>query len=194
MDLVQRMSLRVAVAGAILCSGVALAGTSATPIYHGQLGFTPARGSIDRNFKRGYLATLKVRQWALIPEAATNGISPDTEPIVIAVGAGTWRLEPGMLVASKRAGEWTYKASGPPSSRAIKSLRVRKQNDGSFSLRFVLTGIDASALNTGSPVCTPFAFIIGDDDAFTGIDFSSPRFNSKLRVPNLCVADTWLWA
>jgi hypothetical protein len=185
---------------AVLCALVALpqrggAGTSATPVFHGALGFTPARGRLDRNRARGYLATLDVRQWALIPEPNSNGISPGDEPIIIAFGEATWRLEPGALSESKRGGTWSFKAKGPHGSRAIKRLRVRRELDGSFSFRFVVSGIDGSQLDTADPVCIAFAFIIGDDDAFTGVSLSSPTFNSrKLRVLEPCTAEEWLWA
>ena len=165
------------------------------PIFHGQLGFTPARGRIDRNRSRGYLATLAVRQWALIPESNSNGISPGTETILVAVGEKSWTLDSTRLFESKRGGTWTYKRKGKPPSDGIQSMRIRRESDGSFSLRFVVAGIDGTPLDTGDPICVPFAFIIGDDDAFTGINLSSPTFSSrKLRVPDLCDADSWVWA
>lgn len=189
-------SLLIAMAVLSGVAGTTRAGTSATPIYHGELGFTPAAGRIDRRPMQGHLATLKVRKWVLHPSAVTNGIDPASEPIVISLGEASWRLDPGMLIAAKNRRQWAYKlARGSKPTRAVNSLRVRLEKDGTYSFRFAITGIDGSPLDRFQTVCLPFAFIIGDDDAFSGVTLTSPSFNStKLRAVELCQAPDWPWA
>ena len=169
-------------------SGRAAATDVPVPVFHGVLGFTPANGRIDRNRSRGYLASLKVRKWALVPDGSSNGISPGTEVIAIIVDSKTWAIDPGTMIESKHGGTWTYAVKGRSIADGIKSLRIRHEADGSFSFRFVLTGIDGTSLENANPVCFPFAVSIGDDDAFTGINLNSPGFfnSSKLRVREMC--------
>jgi len=57
--------------------------TSATPIYHGELDILPAVGTIDGNTGIG---TLRVRGWRLVLADTSNGIFPDREPVVVALG------------------------------------------------------------------------------------------------------------
>lgn len=196
MEAMRRLLLSCVLATAVLVvwSGVSRAGTSAaTPVFHGKLDMTPAGGRIAR--RAGGVATVKVNLWRFEPDSTTNGISPSTERVVIALGEGNWALEPGMLVESKKGGIWRYRAKGKPGPRAITMLRVKLETDGSYSFRFRITGADMSQLNTEDPVCEPFAFIIGDDDGFDGVLLTSPSFvSSKLRIFDRCVPGGWPWA
>lgn len=195
MEPMRRLLSFCALALAVLAAlgGSVHAGPAATPIYHGKLDMTPAGGKIAR--KGGGVAMIKVNLWRFEPDALTNGISPSTERVVIALGEGNWALDPGMLVESKKGGVWTYRAKGKPGPRAITMLRVKLETDGTYSFRFRITGADMSQLNTEDPVCEPFAFIIGDDDAFDGVMLTSPSFvSSKLRIFDRCTPGGWPWA
>src|SRR5712692_10012706 len=58
--------------------------TSATPVYHGTLRvLRPAVGTFDTATGIG---TLRVRGWQLELRQGSNGIFPDQEPIVVALG------------------------------------------------------------------------------------------------------------
>ena len=176
---------------ALLLGVLVSAGAADTAQFSGQMGFTPAVGRIDRNVSRGFLATIKVRQWALVPDLNSNGISPGTEPISLHAGTKDWTIDPASMIESKRGGIWTYAVKGRAVADGIKSLRVQKETDGSVSFRFVLAGIDGSRLAGEDPTCIGFALTIGDDTAFSGIRLHSPGFfnSPKLRVTELCPTD-----
>ena len=182
------------VAGLAASASVACT-TSATPVFHGTLALRPAKGRIDR--KHGGLGTIKAKQWSLTPYDGSNGICVDQEPIVITIGSGeeAWRLDPGMLKAAKNGKSWSYRAKGKQPVRSLRSLKIRLQDDGSYTIAFVLTGVDMSQLNSEDPVCQPFAFIIGDDDGFTGLNLTSPTFFSpRVTVPqDPCTPNSWPW-
>jgi hypothetical protein len=158
--------------------------------FHGTIGFTPANGKLDRNRARGYPATLKVRQWSFQPAPDSNGVDPGSEAIVVHVGEREWTVPTGELVASKRGAVWTYKRRGGGTNAGIQRLQIRRESDQTFAIRFVVGGIDGSVLDVQDPACVPFVLIIGDDDAATGINLSSPTFSSsKLRVREICDYD-----
>jgi hypothetical protein len=170
--------------------------SGATPVYHGKLDVHPAVGRIDRKTGMG---TLRVRGWRLIPSAPpelpSNGIFPAQEPVVVAIGANSFRLPAGSLKSSHRGRKFAYRAPrdlGPP---AIRMLRIGRRSDGSWSVSFTLTGVDLSGLIVADPICLPMAVIVGDDDGFSGVDLTSPRFSSpRVALPRGCnAAGDWPW-
>ncbi len=184
------VTLLVAVAG----SAGATCTTSATPVYHGTLAVRPARGRVDRST---YIGTLSVQQWLFSPYDGSNGICIGEEPIVISMGPidDAWRLEPGMLKASKNGKTWTYRLKGKPPVRALKRLKIRLEADGSYMLSFTVSGVDMSAINSQLPACLPFAFIVGDDDGFSGVNLTSKNFSTpRVSISEPCVPNDWPWA
>ena len=95
--------------------------TTATPVYHGTLRILrPAVGTFDTATGIG---TLRVRRWRLGLREDSNGIFPDQEPIVVALGEESFRLEAGSLTRSrKRQGvplpSPARRASAPSASRS----------------------------------------------------------------------------
>jgi hypothetical protein len=193
---------------AVVCgsrSGSCEIATTATPVYHGVLWIAGrATGSINR---RTGNAVLKVRRWILLPVSPSNGIYPDQEPIVIAMGDDSMRLPAGTLKTSRSGKVFSYRArtsttttttapdttQGP--DRALRRLRVQRFNDGSYALWFTLVGVDLSRLNIQDPVCLPLAVIVGDDDGFTGAVVSSPSFTSRrFNISRACdLSNDWPW-
>lgn len=91
--------------------------TTAEPVYHGTLAILPAGGSINR---RNGNALIKVRRWTFELAAQSHGLYPDQEPIIVAIGEDTFRLEAGALRANRKGNTFTHLASATqvPSSRA----------------------------------------------------------------------------
>jgi hypothetical protein len=164
------------------------------PKYHGVLSITSGQGSIDRKLGT---ATLAVRRWSIkLDTRESNGIFPDQEPILIALGEQQFYLEPGALRARRKGRSFSYRARVKPGNRGIARFRLKPLAEtGAYSLRFTLVGADLSRLLFEDPVCLPMAVIVGDDDGFTGVAITSPSFRSRrLRIPDECDASDWPWA
>ena len=80
--------------------------TGATPIYHGTLKIVrPAVGTLDKSTGIG---TLRVRGWRWKLKEGSNGIFPTQEPLVVALGEDSFRLD----AAAASRGRQTYEAAG----------------------------------------------------------------------------------
>jgi hypothetical protein len=185
-------ALVVALAALLAGRAAAQISTSAVPIFHGTLDVNqPAGGTLDR--KTGQVK-LRVNRWMFMPVAGSNGIFPSQEPVLVALGEDSFRLEPGSLVALHGGRVFAYRA--PKSvKRGVRKIRIWPQPDGTYRLRFTLIGADLSRLNIQDPVCVPLAVIVGDDDGFSGVTVTSPSFRSRrIAIPGPCNAGgDWPW-
>lgn len=88
--------------------------SSATPVHHGTLVVRPAVGRIDRG---AGLGSFTIKGWTRALAGQSNGVCPDSEPVLITLGTGqqSWRLEPGMLKASRHGRAWTFRNRRPAS-------------------------------------------------------------------------------
>jgi hypothetical protein len=167
----------------------------ATPQYHGALDVRPAHGSFD---PKSGTASVKVRGWRWQLYSTSNGIYPDKETVEVAIGEQAFMLPPGSLRVSRKGKMFSFRApkTEGPSMQPIRSLRIQKKPDG-YLVRFTVTGVDLSTLLLQDPVCMPTAILIGDDDGFSGVQYSRPTFSShRLKVPSDCSVgdDDWPWA
>jgi hypothetical protein len=167
---------------------------SPDPIYHGVLRINPAVATLDLSTGT---ATIKVRRWGLLlnPQES-NGIYPDQEPILLALGeADRFYLAAGSLKPMRRGKGWTYRSDLKADDRGIKSLTIKRLPDGSYLVRFTLVGVDLSRLIFElEGVCVSTAVIVGDDDGFTGINVT--RKNTRTRrvlIPDECEPQEWPW-
>jgi len=185
-------ALVVALAALLASRAAAQISTSAVPIFHGTLDVNqPAGGTLDR--KTGQVK-LRVNRWMFMPVAGSNGIFPSQEPVLVALGEDSFRLEPGSLVSLHGGRVFAYRA--PKSvKRGVRKIRIWPQPDGTYRLRFTLIGADLSRLNIEDPVCVPLAVIVGDDDGFSGVTVTSPSFTSRrIAIPGPCNAGgDWPW-
>ena len=192
-----RLGRRATLLAAVL---VALAGRSwaqnATPIFHGVLGIRPAVGTINKNVG---IANIKIRGWDLSLYPTSNGISPTTEQIIIAIGdSERLVIQAGSVKSSRNGKRFTF--NDPKAPRGVRSLKIVQYSKGCLGLAcykvsFSLVQIDLSSLVLESPVCTPMAIIIGDDDGFSGVQLARPGLvGSKFRVQSSCNdVNNWPW-
>jgi hypothetical protein len=182
---------------AVACGVSGAAGqiaVGATPQFHGALEVRPAHGSFD---PASGTASVKVRGWRLQLYSTSNGIYPDKETVEVAIGEQAFMLPPGSLRVSRKGKMFSFRApkTEAPSMQPIRSLRIQQKRDG-YMIRFTVTGIDLSTLLLQDPVCMPTAILIGDDDGFSGVEYSRPTFSSRrLNVPSDCnIGNDWPWA
>ena len=160
----------------MLLAGRASAQVAASPVFHGLLAIRPAVGTID---KRMGIGSLRVKNWDLKLLPDSNGIEPTQDQILIAVGdAERLVLQAGSVKASRNGTRFTYR--DPKATRGIRSLRIVQYKNGCIGLAcyrvsFSLVQVDVSALLIASPVCTPMAVIIGDDDGFSQVQLVRPN-------------------
>jgi hypothetical protein len=188
-----RMWKPTALAVALTLAGPARAqiSTSATPIYHGELDIRPAVGTIDGSTGIG---TLHVRGWRLVLAETSNGIFPDREPVVVALGEESFMLPAGSLTRSRSGRVFRYHAAAGAGPRGFTSFRIARRANGSYRVTFTLIGIDMSPLVLATPVCQPMAVIVGDDDGFRGALLSRPNFKRRVFIPRGCDASNdWPW-
>jgi hypothetical protein len=188
------------VAVAALAAAVVFAGAPAyaqgAPVYHGALTIRPARGGIDKSTGIG---SLRVNNWDLLLVSDSNGIAPDREPIMIAIGETERLVIPaGQVRASRNGKKFTFR--NPEVPRGVRFFQMRQLKDSGgaqarYRVRFSLVGIDLSGLLIEFPVCKSLAVIVGDDDGFEGIDLDRPGgfSRSKVRVLGACQAQEWPW-
>jgi hypothetical protein len=169
----------------------------AAPVYHGVLSVRPAAGGFDKNVGT---ASLRVRNWVLNLKSTSNGIAPDKEPIIIAVGDTEKLVVPAGQVKASKSGK-TFVYRNPTVTRGVRLLKIRRlKDDGDGTARyrfsFTLTNIDLSFIVYQFPMCSPMAIIVGDDDGFSGVQLDRPGgfSHSRVRVDGACtnVAD-WPW-
>ena len=190
-----RMSFRLAaVLATALVTVVAHAGPvdTATPIYHGILDVLAARGTID---PANGNAMLRIHGWRLLLSPDSDGIFPDQEPTLIALSENNFFLPAGSLKASGKGRHFRYRAPNDAGPRSIRWLRLDRRRDGTYRVSFMLTGIDLSRLTIADRDCVPMAFIVGDDDGFSGAKLRRPSFAShQLLLPGECdVGNDWPW-
>ena len=187
-----------------LCGGrgaVAQLVSPPTPIYHGVLGFLPMKGKIDRTTG---IASLKVQHARFLLSPTSDGVFPDREPILVALGANNFSLDAGMLKASHGGKVLSYRAPRTGNPTGILSFRIWQivgagaagASKGAYGIRFTLRDLNLALLNTEYPLCLPMAVIVGDDDGFSGVmltrpaGFKSPHFT----IPKDCdTGGGWPW-
>jgi hypothetical protein len=187
-------------AAALIAAVVVLVGVEARaqePLYHGTLTIRPARGTLD---KANGIGTLRVNNWDLAVPLNSNGIFPDREPIIVALGETERLVIPAGEVRASRNGK-VFTFRNPKVPRGIRFFQMRKLKSNPtveqarYRVRFSLVGIDLSGLLIEFPLCKSTAVIIGDDDGFDGIDLDRPGgfSRSKVRVLGQCQAQEWPW-
>ena len=165
--------------------------TGATPVYHGTLKIVrPAVGTLDKSTGIG---TLRVRGWRWKLKEGSNGIFPTREPLVVALGEDSFRLDAGSLTPSRNRKVFRYSAPHP-GPRAFRSFRIARRAGGSYLVSFTLIGLDLSQLVMYNPVCENLAVIVGDDDGFTGVALKTrPAFSPHVAIPHPCKPPAWPW-
>lgn len=188
----------------LLCALLVAAGVPALvraqqpPVFHGTLSVVGGSGKLDTNVGTGML---KVQKWVFNQSRDSNGMAPDTEPIVIGIGETNRLVIPaGQLRPSRNGKRFTYRNAG--STQGVRSFEMRRLKDapdGTVRYRVALTlvGVDLSRLVVESPTCTPLAVVVGDDDGFSGVDLERPgilRGGTRLRVLGGCNdVGEWPW-
>jgi hypothetical protein len=178
---------------------LALAGGPASaqePLFHGVLSVRPASGGIDKDVGTG---SLRVKNWEFRLSPDSNGIAPDAEPIILAIGESERLVIPaGQVRASRNGKRFVYR--NPKIPRGVRSFEMRRlKNDGAglarYRVRFSIVGVDFSSLTIQFPDCKSLAVIVGDDDGFTGVDIDRPGGfrGSRVRVLGACTAQEWPW-
>ena len=110
------------------------------PVYHGNLKVLPANGLFQKStMNTSGIATLRVRNWVLNLAMGSNGIAPDKEPILIAVGDTEKLVIPaGQVKASKNGKRFAY--HNPSTTRGVQMLQIRRlKDDGDGTPRYRLT-------------------------------------------------------
>ena len=127
--------------------------TGATPVYHGTLRILrPGVGTFDTATGIG---TLRVRRWQLELNQDSNGIFPDQEPAVVALGDESFRLDAGSLKRSRNGKVFRYRVRPEAGQRGIRSFRIARRASGIYVLSFTLIGVDLSQLVLENPVPAP---------------------------------------
>ena len=164
------------------------------PLFHGQLVLGPATGRINRKAGTG---TLVVRGWTFVPNPDSNGVFPDREPVLIALGNDSFLMGAGALHVSHKGRLFTYHGLQSAGGRVVRSLRLHHNPDDSFyTVSFKVSGVDLEKLNSEDPLCRPLAVIVGDDDGFIDVALTSPSFESRrVLLPRTCVDPSagWPW-
>jgi len=164
------------------------------PVWHGTLQLLPATGRIDR--KTGS-TVLVVRGWTFIPNPDSNGVHPESEPALIALGGDSFLMAAGTLRVSHGGRLFTYHGPRPKDGRGVRSFRMHHNPDDSFyTVSFTVVGVDFQRLNVEDPLCRPLAVIVGDDDGFVDVSVTSPSFTSRrVSLPRICIdpSASWPW-
>jgi len=192
-----RRIIGLAIALVAWCAGHAAAQVQppvVKPQFHGILQLGPAVGTMNRKAGTG---TIVVRGWTFIPNPDSNGVFPEREPVLIALGNDGFLMGAGALHVSQRGRLFTYHASQSAGRRAVRSFRMHHNPDDSFyTVSFKVTGVDLEKLNSEDPLCRPLAVIVGDDDGFVDVVVTSPSFESRrVSLPRTCVdpSASWPW-
>src|SRR5947208_2770687 len=101
------------------------------PVFHGTLQLLPASGRIDR---RTGSTTLVVSRWTFIPNPDSNGMHPEQEPVLIALGDDSFLIGGGARGSApeRRAAAPTASlrgrsaAAARPDGRAVRRRRRRR--------------------------------------------------------------------
>lgn len=161
-------------------------------VYHGFLTIRRAGGTINPDTG---ISTVNVKRWSFLLTPNSNGLVPDEEPVIVAIGDGERLVLPaGSLTASKSGRKFTYKDK--TITRGIRSFRIWRGKDPSlWQVRFQVVGVDLSALTINYPDCLPMAVIVGDDDGFSGVEFDRVGgFTGKgVKIVGFCPVEDWPW-
>ena len=173
-----------------------------SPVFHGVLEVVPAAGTIDRMTGD---AVVRLHGWRFLLIPGSNGISPDTERVLIAIGSqgdNDLYLPPGSLLANRRRTVFTWRRPRGSTVR-IKTIRITElEKDPAtgigavYRVNATLTGVILSdLLLTTAPDCMPLAVIVGDDDAFSGVQLAEKNLDvRRIRVARSCsVGGDWPW-
>jgi len=165
-------------------------------VFHGVLDVLPARGRFD--YDTGD-TSITVRRWRFLPSPDTNGVFPDKEPILIAMGDNMFLLPAGSVVASHHGKWFHYRAPRGTPPPAILSFSMKLRKEGSYGVNFHIDGAEFSRLGLEDGFCVPTAVLIGDDDGFNGCTFTRPGFLKSVRSPRIripgksCIPAEWTW-
>jgi hypothetical protein len=180
-----------------LMAGTVVAGDP-RPVFHGFLDVSPVRGRIT-NLDQ-LTANLDVRGWLFLPTPESNGVFPEREDVVIALGENKFTVPSGAVQANGKATRFSYRAQMRPGESGIRSVRIVRKPDngplaGWYAVQFKLRGLDLRELYDQDPVCLSMAFIVGDDDGFSGIELTRKTFQSRrFRVRGACDSNnSWPW-
>jgi hypothetical protein len=142
------------------------------------LSVRPAKGKLDES--RG-VGSLKVRRWRFRTQAISDGLAPASEKVVVSIGDRTQFVLPaGALVASKNGRRFRYKNKG--ASHGITSFKLKQRRDGAYDVWFSVEGVVMDQLVVQYPFCDTFSLELGNDEAFSGIDFDRPRGDRSPRI------------
>ncbi len=187
-------TLVAAVLGVIGAAAVASAQApgGVRPIYHGLLDIVAAHGRFDVDTGD---ASLRVRRWRFLPSPSSDGIFPDREPVLIALGDNSFLLPAGSVERSRNGRVFRFRAMVDAAPQPIRMFRLVARRDGSYSVSFTLVDLVLTGLLFQDPICLPMAVIVGDDDGFSGADLTRRTFSSPhLRLAGACsVGSTWPW-
>lgn len=186
--------IRVVALLAVLAAAGAQAQPAVQPVYHGCLEVRAAGGPFDRVTGD---ARLRVPRWRFILTPDSNGIFPAAEQILIAIGENQAAIDPGAMRVSRNGKVFTYRGPEDAPQPAIRRLRIKERKDGSYGVRFTLTGLRFQDLVTSDPLCLPGAIIVGDDDFFAGIKLVRPGSflrSKRFAIPSDCeIGSDWPW-
>jgi phosphatidylglycerol:prolipoprotein diacylglycerol transferase len=160
---------------AVAASAVRAAATD--PDFVGSLVVRPARGTLA--VATG-LATLEVKRWRFLPAAASDGIDPAAEDVVLSVGADELTLPAGSVTTLRPGRRYAHRDDAV--TRGLSRLRMKRRSDGSWVVGFRATGVDLTRLAAQYPLCEPFAFAVGNDEGASGVDLDRPRGAASPRV------------
>ena len=135
-----------------------------------------------------------MRRWVFFLTPVSDGIHPDREPTLIALGEDNFLIPAGALRPSRGGTVFAYRGPRASDGRRVRSFRLsRKPHDGFYTVSFKLEGANLTRLQFEDPLCLPLAVIVGDDDGFPGVELTSPSFRSRrVRIPKICLGG-WPW-
>src|SRR5438045_786871 len=164
------MRLAVLVLLALPVTALAQVPPGGSPVYHGALDIVPAFGRLDRQTG---LSTLRIRRWRYIVANDTNGLRPESERLIVAIGQGQndFYLPPGSLTSSAGGNVFRYRAprDARKKTAGLRAFRMVKRPAGAacspadpctFTVSFSVAGVDLSALFFNDPICVPVAVIV----------------------------------
>ncbi len=176
----------------LVLATASVAAAQKSPVYHGFLTIRRAAGKIDPDTG---VSSVNIRRWSFLLTPNSNGMEPDVEPIIVAIGEGERLVLPaGSMTASKNRRKFTYRDK--TITRGIRSMRIWRGKDPTlWQVRVQLVGIDLSTLTINYPDCLPMAVIVGDDDGFSGVEFTrAGGFTGKgIRIVGFCPVEDWPW-
>jgi hypothetical protein len=170
----------------------ALGEAQVNPTFHGLLRVEPSVGTLDRTTGT---AVVKARRWTLVPnDQESNGIRPEAEDVLVAIGEERFSLAAGSL--HPRGGRrFVFRQRIAKGERGIKRLTLTRRANGYYRVEFTAIGVDLSRLFFEDPTCLPVAVVVGDDDGFIGVNAGSVRpFSRRIGLTGECQPQAWPWA